>query len=45
MSLVEEREPAVDLYEALAYTVPGIVAHQSSFKDGEQLRIPSFDRA
>jgi hypothetical protein len=43
MSLVEERRPAVDLYEALAYTVPGIVAHQSCFKDGEQLDIPSFD--
>ena len=45
MSLVEERRPAIDLYEALAYTVPGIVAHQSCFKDGEQLTIPSFDPA
>jgi hypothetical protein len=44
MALIQERAPAVDLYEALAYTVPGIVAHQSSFKDGEQLPIPSFDR-
>lgn len=43
MALVEERRPAIDLYEALAYTVPGIVAHQSCFKDGEQLAIPSFD--
>jgi predicted dehydrogenase len=45
MALVEDREPAIDLYEALAYTVPGIVAHQSSFKQGEQLSIPSFDLA
>jgi len=45
MALVEEREPEVDLYEALAITVPGIVAHASSFKDGEQLDIPSFDIA
>ncbi len=45
MALVEERKPAVDLYEALAYTVPGIVAHQSCFRDGEQLDIPSFDPA
>jgi hypothetical protein len=28
----------------LAMTVPGIVAHQSSFQDGEQLAVPSFDR-
>ena len=45
MALLEDREPMVNLYEALAYTVPGIVAHQSSFKDGEQLTIPSFDPA
>ena len=45
MALVEERAPEVDLYEALAMTVPGLVAHASSFKDGEQLTIPSFDIA
>ncbi|HQE83815.1 MAG TPA: hypothetical protein PLM14_12510, partial [Candidatus Hydrogenedentes bacterium] len=43
MALVEDREPFVNLYEALAFTVPGIVAHESCFKDGEQLAIPSFD--
>jgi hypothetical protein len=42
-ALVEDREPAIDVYEALAYTAPGIVAHQSSLEDGEQLAIPSFD--
>ena len=42
-SLVEDREPVIDLYESLAMTVPGIVAHQSSLKSGEQLRVPSFD--
>ncbi len=45
MALVEERSPAIDLYEALAYTVPGIVAHQSSLRDGEQLPIPAYDPA
>jgi hypothetical protein len=44
-ALVEEREPAIDIYEALAMTVPGIVAHQSALKGGEQLRVPSFDKA
>lgn len=44
-ALVEGREPAVDLYEALAMTVPGIVAMQSSLKGGEQLKVPGFDKA
>jgi predicted dehydrogenase len=44
-ALLEDREPAIDLYESLAMTVPGIVAHQSSFKDGEQLSVPSFDKS
>ena len=44
-ALVEEREPAVDLYESLAMTVPGIVAMESTRKGGEQLEVPGFDRA
>jgi predicted dehydrogenase len=43
MALIEEREPTVDIYTAVAETVPGIVAHQSSLKGGELLKIPSFD--
>ncbi|MFH1924180.1 MAG: Gfo/Idh/MocA family oxidoreductase [Planctomycetota bacterium] len=43
-ALLEEREPECDLYDSLAITVPGIVAHQSSFKDGEQLDVPQFER-
>ena len=42
-ALVSERSPAIDVYEALAYTVPGIVAHQSALEDGKQFDIPSFD--
>jgi hypothetical protein len=44
-ALVEGRAPAVDLYEALAMTVPGIVAMESSLKGGEQMKVPSFDKA
>jgi len=44
-ALVQERPPAVDLYEALAMTVPGIVAMASSLKGGEQLKVPNFDKA
>jgi predicted dehydrogenase len=43
-ALVEGREPAVNVYEALAMTVPGIVAMASCRKGGEQLRVPSFDK-
>jgi predicted dehydrogenase len=43
-ALLEDREPEIDLYEALALNVPGIVAHQSALNDGQQLPVPSFDR-
>jgi predicted dehydrogenase len=42
-ALVNERRPAIDIYEALAYTVPGIIAHQSALQGGKQMKIPSFD--
>ncbi len=28
---------------ALAYTAPGIIAHQSALNDGEYMNIPDFD--
>jgi predicted dehydrogenase len=43
-SILENREPLVNIYEALALTVPGIVAHQSALKDGETLKIPQYER-
>lgn len=43
-SLVNNRDSAVNVYEAIAYTAPGIVAHQSALKDGETMKIPSFDK-
>ncbi|MFC2124141.1 Gfo/Idh/MocA family protein [Bacteroidota bacterium] len=42
-ALIEDREPLVDVYEAMAMTVPGIIAHESALRDGEQLKIPQFD--
>ena len=44
-ALVADREPAIDVYESLAMTAPGIVAHQSALKNGEQLAVPSFDKS
>lgn len=43
-ALANDRRPAIDVYEALAYTVPGIVAHKSSLGGGSQLKVPVFDR-
>jgi predicted dehydrogenase len=44
-ALVNQRKPTVNIYEAVAYTAPGIVAHQSALKGGERLKIRSFDPA
>ena len=41
-SLVNNRKPVTDIIAALNFAVPGIVAHQSSLKDGELLKIPQF---
>jgi predicted dehydrogenase len=43
-ALVEDREPEVDLYESLAMTAPGLAAHQSSLRGGEQLAVPQFEK-
>ena len=43
-ALVNQRAPAVDVYEALSYTVPGIIAHESALKGGKQMKVPRFDR-
>ena len=39
---LEERAPAVDVYQALAYTAPGIVGFKSALKDGMRLKVPDF---
>jgi predicted dehydrogenase len=44
-AILEDRQPLVNIYEALAMTIPGIVAHQSALKDGETLKIPQYDPA
>jgi predicted dehydrogenase len=43
LAILENRQPAVDIYESLAMTVPGVIAHQSALKDGESLKVPQFD--
>ncbi|HRP55818.1 Gfo/Idh/MocA family oxidoreductase [Agriterribacter sp.] len=42
-ALINNRSPEVNIHEAIAYTAPGIVAHQSALKDGECMKVPGFD--
>ena len=44
-AILENRHPAVNVWEAIAYTAPGIVAHQSALQGGVPLRIPDFGAA
>ena len=41
-ALVHDRKPAIDVNEALAYTIPGIIAHMSAERGGAQMMIPNF---
>ena len=41
-AILENREPLVNIYEALAMTIPGIVAHKSARQSGERLKIPQY---
>ena len=43
-ALRHERAPAIDVYEAVAFTAPGIVAHASALQGGKEMKVPSFDR-
>jgi hypothetical protein len=43
--VVEDRHPSVNIWEAIAYTLPGIVAHQSALKGGETLKIRDYGKA
>ena len=43
-ALIHGRRPTVDVYEALSYTVPGIIAHQSALEGGKWMKIPQYKR-
>jgi len=42
MSILENRQPLVNVAWALNMTVAGIVAHQSALKNGELMKIPQY---
>lgn len=41
----EDRHPAVDVYEAIAYTAPGIAAHASAMRGGATVKIKDYGKA
>jgi hypothetical protein len=41
-AVLNHRKPVVDVYAAVAFTAPGIIAHQSALKGGEQMKVPNF---
>ena len=41
-AILQDRQPLVDIAQALNMTVAGIVAHQSALKGGALLKIPQF---
>jgi predicted dehydrogenase len=41
-AILADRRPLVDVYESLAMTVPGILAHRSALKGGETLKVPQY---
>ncbi len=42
---VEERNPAVNAWEAARYVAAGVMAHKSAMKDGELLKVPDWGDA
>ena len=44
-SIGEDRHPSVNVWEAVAYTLPGLVAHESALNEGEPLKIKDYGQA
>jgi predicted dehydrogenase len=42
-AILEDRSPLINIYEALAMNVPGLIAHESALKGGVQLDVPNYD--
>jgi len=43
-AIAENRQPSVNIWEAIAYTLPGLVAHQSALKGGEVMKIKDYGK-
>jgi predicted dehydrogenase len=41
-AVLRRRKPTVGIHEAIAYTAPGIVAHESAMHGGDHRKVPQF---
>ena len=41
-AVAENREPAINAWEAVRYMAPGVMAHQSALKGGETMDVPDW---
>lgn len=44
-AIAHNRHPAVNVWEAVRYMAPGVMAHKSALKDGERLAVPDWGDA
>ncbi|MFO8007987.1 MAG: Gfo/Idh/MocA family oxidoreductase [Candidatus Brocadiia bacterium] len=44
-AVAEGRQPAVNVWEAVRYMAPGVMAHKSALRDGEPLEVPDWGDA
>ncbi len=44
-AIVEDRHPEVNVWEAIAYTMPGVIAHQSALAGGAAMKIRDYGTA
>ena len=44
-AIIEDRQPEVNVWEAIAYTMPGVIAHRSALEGGTCLKIPDYGTA
>jgi hypothetical protein len=44
-AVAQNRQPAINVWEAVRYMVMGLMAHKSSLKDGETLSVPDWGDA
>ena len=42
-AIMSARKPEIDIEQAINYTLPGIIAHESALKGGEQLPILGYE--
>lgn len=41
-AILEDRQPECGIVQALALSVPGVVAHRSALQDGELMKVPQY---